>query len=270
MIPKYPKRVLAVLAALAMGGCSEPVEEQITPQSSADPSAGPQAERPRLGLMTSLPLYWPLGADFGDLAQGNGEKPWQRTLLEQQFELVPLDTLSPIAGLSNEDAESDPLAGLDRLAIVQPRGLSAADNVALDEWVKAGGELLLVLDPVLTGDYDLPLGDPRRPPTVAIVPPVVSRWGLALAWSDSLPDEVTFAQLPTGPVPLLLAGEIRVVVVDGGSNGCKSLESPAIVRCDNIGEGTVTMIYDAAMFEHHELIGEEGESVRALLDYAFR
>lgn len=89
--------------------------------------------------MTSLPLYWRLGADVADIASGNALVPWQRQAMERRFDLVPLDTLSPIPALTPDEPETDPLAELDYLAIIQPRGLSPADNVALDEWVRAGG-----------------------------------------------------------------------------------------------------------------------------------
>lgn len=219
--------------------------------------------------MTSLPLYWPLEAEFADLAQGTGERPWQRTLLERQFELVPLDTLTPIPALSPDQPETDPLEGLDRLAIIQPRGLSPADNVAVDNWVRAGGQLLIVLDPQLTGHYDLTLGDPRRPVDTALVPPVITRWGLASVFDPEQDTEVAYAQLPGGPVPLVMSGESRVE--DGeGKNGCLTHESRALVHCSKVGKGTVTYLHDAAVFEHPELVGENGEAVRALLDFAFR
>ncbi len=278
MIPRRLRPFAAIVAALGLCACHEqqpnPGEgHDHTGQDNHQPEfeqVDAPAHRPALGLMTSLPLYWPLEAEFADLALGNGESPWQRTLLERQFELVPLDTLTPIPALSPDQPETDPLEGLDRLAIIQPRGLSPADNVALDEWVKAGGQLLIVLDPQLTGHYDLTLGDPRRPVDTALVPPVITRWGLASVFDPEQDAEVSYAHLPGGAVPLVMSGGSRVVVVDGGTNGCQTHESRALVRCDNVGEGTVTYLHDAAVFEHPELVGENGEAVRALLDFAFR
>ena len=113
--------------------------------------------------MTSLPLYWPADAALADIAAGTAPPPWQRRAIEADYRLVPLDTLSPIPALSPDAPDTDPLAGLGLLAVIQPRGLSPADNVALDDWVRRGGRLLMALDPALTGDYEAPLGDPRRP-----------------------------------------------------------------------------------------------------------
>ena len=63
-------------------------------------------------------------------------------MIEARYTLQPLDTLSPVPALSPDAPDTDPLAGLERLAVIQPRGLSPADNVALDQWVRGGGRLL--------------------------------------------------------------------------------------------------------------------------------
>ena len=220
--------------------------------------------------MTSLPLYWPLGADMAAIASGTAETPWQREVLERGFQLVPLDTLSPIAGLMESEAETDPLAGLERLAVIQPRGLSPADNVALDEWVRAGGHLLLALDPQLTGEYEFALGDPRRPTDMALVPPVLARWGLAGSFDPAQNREIGFVELPVGRVPVLVSGEASVEGDAGARNGCVANSSPVLARCDAVGLGTVTYFEDAAVFEHRELAGENGVAIRALLDHAFQ
>ena len=247
----------AAAGLLVLAGCDRP---------SADGTPSPtQTERTPLGLMSSLPLYWPLGADVADLAAGRGEAAWQRTAMEQAYTLVPLDTLSPIPGLSPEAPETDPLAGLTRLAVIQPRGLSPADNVALDAWVRGGGRLLLVLDPALTGDYDLPVGDPRRPVDSALIPPVVARWGMAVSFDDTLPAAVTTARLSGVSLPLALAG--RIVITDPAAGGCASAAEGAAAMC-RVGKGRVTLIADAALFEHPELAGERGAGLRAVLTAA--
>jgi hypothetical protein len=273
------------LVLLALSGCSQAERD-----GQSEPSPGlaqALADRPKLGLMTSLPLYWPLGADFADLASGNAPVPWQRRLIEARFQLVPLDTLSPIAGLSSNDPEIDPLEGLERLAVIQPRGLSPADNVALDDWVRAGGELLLVLDPALTGEYDAALGDPRRPADMALIPPVVARWGLEVVF-DETQDLTRRVELrepgprQSPPLPLArpqslavslpqslavsLAGEIRTLKNAGGT--CELLAESVIARCA-IGKGTVTLLADASVFEDEIIIardntGEQQPVVRLL------
>ncbi|MCL9998639.1 MAG: GldG family protein [Erythrobacter sp.] len=255
-MPRRRTRALAagLLALLAAAGCD---------RAPAPPAAAESATaRERLGLMTSLPLYWPLGAGVEEIASGRAPPPWQRTALEAGYVLEPLDTLSPIPGLAADAPATDPLAGLTRLAVIQPRGLSPADNVALDEWVREGGRLLLVLDPALTGEYDLPLGDPRRPADSALIPPVVARWGLAVRFDEAQGDGVNERALGEAALPLIVAGEVSIT--NSAAAACTLLADGAAARC-RVGKGEVTLIADAALFEHPELAGEGGAGLRALV-----
>ncbi|MBU7580104.1 MAG: hypothetical protein KAF27_06485 [Porphyrobacter sp.] len=250
----FAAAVLAVLAA----GC------ELAPTGAAAPDSAPA--RARLGLMTSLPLYWPLGAGVADIAAASAPLPWQRSALEQVYAIEPLDTLSPIPGLTPDAPETDPLAGLTRIAVIQPRGLSPADNVALDDWVRAGGRLLMVLDPLLTGEYDLPLGDPRRPTDTALIPPVVARWGLAVSHSVATDEAANYgsASLPGG-IGLPLAHPGRIAILPEGAGQCALAEGSAVMATCRIGKGTVTLIADAALFEHPEAAGEGGAALRRLV-----
>jgi len=216
--------------------------------------------------MTSLPIYWPLAADFGELARGSLPVPWQRTALEQRFELVPLDTLSPIEPLAPGAPVIDPLEQLEHLAVIQPRGLSPADNVALDAWVRKGGELLLLLDPALTGHYELPLGDPRMPSLAALIPPVVARWGLEIRFDEAQADQPSPLELEKGSLPLFLSGTIASR--PEAQSDCTISPGGALARC-RIGKGRVTLLADAAVFEHRRLAGENGEAIAALLRLGF-
>lgn len=249
----------AALLALLAGGCDHAPAEPAAPESPAP--------REKLGLMTSLPLYWPLGAGVEDIASGSTPPPWQRAALEEAYVIEPLDTLSPIPGLGANAPATDPLAGLTRLAVIQPRGLSPADNVALDEWVRGGGRLLLVLDPFLTGDYDLPLGDPRRPADTALIPPVVARWGMDISYTVQETEEAYSGtrDLPGGIVlPFAHPGLVRIR--PGGAKQCALAGGSNIMATCRIGKGEVTLLADAAIFEHAEQAGEGGVTLRALVE----
>lgn len=254
-MPRPRTRALAAaLLALLATGCDD----------APDAPASAETARPRekLGLMTSLPLYWPLGAGVEEIAAGRAAPPWQRAALERAFVLEPLDSLAPIPGLTPDAPATDPLAGLTLLAVIQPRGLSPADNVALDAWVRGGGRLLLVLDPALTGEYDLALGDPRRPADSALIPPVVARWGLAVRFDEAQDSKLVDAAIAGKYLPLVLAGE--VAVTDPAAAACTLVAGGTAAQC-TVGKGQVTLIADAALFEHRGLAGEGEIHLRRLV-----
>lgn len=268
-----------LLASMLLASCSaEPAQDE--PILVLGP-------KPQLGLMTSLPLYWPVDAEFGELASGATAIPPQRGAFEATHELVLLDTLSPIAGITPDDPEVQPLEELDYLAVIQPRGLSPSDNVALDDWVRGGGQLLLVLDPLLDGHYPLPLGDPRRPVEAALVPPVMERWGLEMRFDEEQPSDLRELELPgtSTPlaIPLALSGQLREIA--GTANDCRFLGESAIAQCQ-LGEGRVTVLADAEVFkldsassEHdhdhqghsdiHEGTSARNPAIQALVRFAF-
>ena len=251
-----PLRNSIALALLALAACHA---------APAAEAPGDGAPKGKLGLMSSLPLYWPVSADLGAVANGSAGVPWQRKALEGDFTLEPLDTLAPIPAASPDAPPNDPLKGLTQLAIIQPRGLSPADNVALDDWVRSGGHLLLVLDPMLTGDYEVPIGDPRRPVDTALIPPVVARWGLKVSFAEPVSEEGARAPatMPGGGVlPRSYPGIVDLV--PSPAAGACAVHEGTVARC-KVGKGKVTLIADAAIFEHPDLAGEGAATLRAVV-----
>ena len=222
---------------------------------------------PSLGLVTSLPLLWPLDAEIADFASGGVNAPWQAGALSSCFSILPLDTLSVP---DESTAAADPLEGLDRLAIIQPRALTPSDNVALDQWVRSGGEALILVDPLLTGHYDLALGDPRRPMDTSLVaiPPVVARWGLEVVFDEPATIEEGTSTVDLGGTPLTIEVASQWNIVDPDAAQCELSAVDYIARC-KVGEGRVTLLGDAALFEYRELAGENFETMTALFGYAF-
>src|SRR5256885_8366598 len=118
-------------------------------QRSAQPSARPAAKRPVLLLLTSLPLVF--GEDFS--LQGGGSPAL--AALRTRYRVVPISVTDP--------AE---IARGRLLLMVQPLAEPAEDLVALDGWVRRGGRLLLLADPLLEWPSKRPLGDRLRPPAM--------------------------------------------------------------------------------------------------------
>ncbi|MFN2098585.1 ABC transporter [Altererythrobacter sp. MF3-039] len=217
-----------------------------------EPSAS--GELPALGLMTTLPIYWNEAASIDEMLGDDAQQHWARTALEQEFRLLPLDTLSDQGGLD----------GVGFLLLAQPRALSPEENVALDEWVRAGGKLLLLADPLLTGESRFHIGDRRRPQDVALLSPILARWGLELEFDEAqdgaerivTDGEITF--------PVRLAGSWRA-----STGECNVAAVTVIARC-TIGSGQVLAIADAAILEldHHESDNSDalGQLVRLAFD----
>lgn len=196
-----------------------------------------EAEPPELGLLGTIPIYWGEAGDFGEVLAGEGSNHWARAQLEADYRLRPLDAL---------DEES--LADLDYLMLAQPRALSPAENVALDKWVREGGRLLLFADPMLTGESRFAIGDRRRPQDVILLSPILTHWGLALAFDDERP--VGYALLPTGgaPLPVNLPGSLSV---RDGEGECAIRVADVLAEC-RIGKGRALVLADAALLDLHE------------------
>lgn len=198
--------------------------------------------------MTSLPIYWGEPGQMGDLLDGSVKPHRVRTLLEERYQLTPLDTLGTLEGTATAE-----LRQLRHVMVVQPRALTPADNVALDRWVHAGGRVLLVLDPMMTDHSAYPIGDKRRYNDIALVPPILNRWGLTLTYREgALPRQVRFggALMPVDEYGTL-------------SIANPSMETPCWIEADGviaqcrIGNGAALIVADAAFLNAD---GDEGAS----------
>ena len=217
--------------------------------------APPPVEREPLGLMTTLPIYWPEAADPAELLQGSGEVHWVRSALEQSFELRPLDTLSPVSGLDD----------VELLLLAQPRALSPQENVALDDWVREGGRLLLFADPFLTGEYRFHIGDRRRPQDVILLSPILARWGLELIFDEEQSDTAQMVVLEEAAMPVQLAGQLVLRPATGGAEASCSLIGDGLGAKCAIGKGSALVIADAALLES----GPEADTLIRLAKSAF-
>ena len=183
--------------------------------------------------MTTLPIYWPESSGVDDLLKDGGETGWVRPALERDFTIRPLDTL-----------DADTLAEFDLLMLAQPRALAPDENVALDDWIRAGGRLLLFADPMLTAHSRFRIGDRRRPQDVALLSPILSHWGLELTFDADQSPEESVVDFDGIPIPVSLSG--RWSQAENGS--CELAGEGAIATCA-IGEGRVLILADAAVLE---------------------
>jgi hypothetical protein len=194
-------------------------------------------ERPALGLMGTIPIYWGEAGDLGDLVAGRGAGHWARERLEARFNLAPLDELS-----------ADSLAGVRLLLLAQPRPLTPAENVALDSWVRKGGKLLLFADPMLTGNSRFPVGDRRRPQDVILLSPILEHWGLRLEFDVERPEGMILAD--AGPLAIPLNRPGAFAIADGAGDCTVSVRN-VLAHC-RIGQGEVTVLADAALLDLYD------------------
>lgn len=214
------------LAAVALGALLlVPAVRKPYDALIAGPGDGPPAaQRPRLLLMTSLPIVW---GEYGAFDRRSRPSQTLRALREE-FEIVPIDVL-----------DRPSLADGRLLLLAQPRWLSPVELTALDAWIRGGGRALILADPDLVWPSDLPLGDVRRPLTASLLGPLLAHWRLEL-----LPPP------RSGAVPWLADDGRRRIVMDspgrfaGGGAECRVRPPAFHARCA-IGAGRAILLADA-------------------------
>lgn len=210
-----------------------------------------------IGLFTSLPLLWAESEDLGAALRSDTPAHWARAVIERQGRVVPLDHLA------GEGAGS--LHGLKRLVIAQPCPLSPEENVALDNWVRGGGRLLLLADPLLTEESAFQLGDKRAPQGTVLLSPILRHWGLELQFDESQDfSRETVANLMGRELPVNLPGSLLILNPDH----CRSWNAGLAATCA-IGRGRVLALADAAVLERDDPGGTRAAALRFLLDAAF-
>lgn len=202
------------------------------------PASPPVAssERPKLMLLTSLPIVF--AESFG--LDGGGSPAL--TALEKHYQVEPI---------SVADAATLGSGGL--LLMAQPLAQPAEALVELDRWVRSGGRVLLLADPLLEWPSERPLGDVLRPSTSFADTGLLKRWGLTLY----LPDE-------RGPKQLSVESQKVVTVSPGSLDGtCDVATDRLVARC-RIGQGRATVIADADFLNVEGPGGVDGPADRNL------
>lgn len=214
---------LAALLLFVLAGCGRVAE---------------RGDKPELMLLTSLPIVF--SEEFSLDQKGS-------PLLDElgkSYRVVPIDT-----------ADKKTLARAKLLMMAQPRAQAPEDLVALDEWVRGGGRLLLFADPMLEWPNDKPLGDLTRPPVMFADTGLLGHWGLRL----DAPNQ-------RGPVIGMIEGKSFTTVSSGTLHGgCAISDARLIARCD-IGKGKAVIVADADLLNLSDQGPENGDAVLGLLE----
>jgi hypothetical protein len=185
-------------------------------------------------LLTSLPLMF--GEDFSLKASGSPAL----TILETRYRVLPISTAAP-----TELAKA-------RLLLMAHASAQTPENlVALDHWVRSGGRVLLLADPMVEWPSTRPLGDPLRPSPMFPDTGLLQHWGLRL-------------DAPNQPGPTVRKVDGVDVLTDspGALLGKCQIEAEGLVADCRIEKGRAIIIADADFLD----VARLGEGAKHNLD----
>lgn len=196
--------------------------------------------RPSLAIMTSLPIAPMRDRTIGDILQDKDGPHPAAVSLARHFQLRFIDFLSP-----------QNLAGAKQLLLAHPRAMQPGELVALDGWVRAGGKVVILADPLLAWSGPFPLGDSRRAPVTSLLDPLFAHWGLELepASNGSISRVMPDRHL------LVTSGASRFRV---NSLTCTVQAAGFVARCP-LGRGTALMVADADLLNADYWMGPYGK-----------
>jgi hypothetical protein len=228
------RRALVTLIVLALAGAAFALAR------SRGGSLGPRpaSDRPTLLLLTSLPLVF--AEDFS--LKGSGSPALKK--LETRYRVVPISVTSA--------AE---LARGRLLLMAQPGAQPPENLVALDDWVRAGGRVLLLADPLLEWPSKRPLGDVLRPAPTFADTGLLTHWGLRL----DAPDQ-------RGVVGRKLGGFDVLAVSPGVLGGRCAVSGGGLVADCRIGKGAAIVVADADLLNVERLEPAAGHNLDGLLE----
>ncbi len=178
---------------------------------------------------------------------------WALTVLKKHGDVRPLDTLDASEGAM-------PLPPDALLVLAQPYPFSPQEYVALDDWVRAGGRVLLFADPMLTFESVYAIGDRRRPQDIVKLGPILTRWGLIM----EAPGDEEAGERSVGAGALEFPVNLPGRFVPAQQSAC-TVEAGGLVADCSIGKGRVLAIADAALFDSER--DSDGDSRRKALSH---
>lgn len=213
------KRIIAAAAGALLVTAAVALGMGLRERSGAFPQRA-ASERPELMVLTSLPIL------FGEEFSLDAPASPALQALQGRYRLRPVSI-----------ADSGALKGGKLLLMAQPQAQPAEVLVELDQWVRSGGRLLLLADPLLEWPSKRPLGDVLRPMPAFADTGLLGHWGLRLDAPDA-----------AGPATVVIDGRAVHALSPGTlvatGPGCTVEADGLAARCA-IGQGQATVIADA-------------------------
>ena len=126
-------------------------------------------DQPKIGLITSLPVDGGMTPGMGGM-QGTPTPPWQ--IMNQMRDFFEVERLD----MEIEEIGED----IDVLVLAQPDGLSEVAAYTIDQWVLAGGQAIVFVDPNLESGSNPAGGIPGGAGDIANAKKLIEAWGLSL------------------------------------------------------------------------------------------
>ena len=230
-------RLAAALGAALLGIAAVAIAVDRNAPAPAPVAERPAAARPTLLLLSSLPLVF---AEQFTLAEGGSPA------------LAALETRYKVVLVSAADTAS--LRAGRLLLMAHPLAQPAEVLVELDRWVRGGGHVLLLADPLLEWPSERPLGDPLRPPPAFADTGLLAHWGLRLE-----------APAERGPRSQVIAGRQVLTGSPGALTGRCDISKDRLMAHCRVGRGRATVIADADFLNLRDLDGPTQHNLDALL-----
>jgi hypothetical protein len=208
----------ALLIVLILAAAAFAFSRSRTPQMVAS------KDRPTLLLLTSLPLVFSEGFSL------EGGSPALKAL-QGRYRVMPISVTS-----------RSELAKGRLLLMAQPPAQTAENLVELDQWVRGGGRVLLLADPMLEWPSKRPLGDPLRPSPMFTDTGLIQHWGLRL----DAPEQ-------RGPAQRKLGSYAVLTVSPGALSGDCEISADRLVAHCRVGKGRATFVADADLLDTADL-----------------
>ena len=231
MIHRVSRRFTALAAFALLAACGNGTAKEQEPEVASEQA------KPKLGLFTTLPIYWGEAGDITSMLNSETEVDWVRAELEKEFEIVPLDTL-----------EAEALEGLDRVLLAQPRPLAPSENVAFERFLTKGANAVIMADPMLTRHSEFGIGDRRRPQDVVLLSPILGRLGVELQFDESQPEGERIISHSEYDFPVNLAGKFIERNTGTSYRSCHVHGVGLLAQCV-LGAGEVFLYADAAILD---------------------
>ena len=197
-------------------------------------------QQQKLLVLTTLPIVFPERLTLDAPASPVLEA------LQRRYRVEPISVTAAYA-----------LKGARLLLMAQPQAQPAEQLVELDQWVRQGGRVLILADPMLAWRGEWGLSDDLAPPFTFADTGLLQHWGVRLEAPEA-----------AGNAELTIAGRSVRTLSPGRLSAigklCSIDPSGHLARC-KIGKGQAIVIADADFLNTGDIEGVDSESNLALL-----